>query len=145
MIFCSFLMDAMIGILFGHWCIHGQSMRMPLAFGVFYILRHMFMMVYSVQPYEGYYWQYPGFPSFMIAYGETNDFFYSGHVGACILAFHEFTKQGWSKLRWFCIFTMVCQFSLMLITRGHFFIDLVSGILFADYIYKEVDKFMEGR
>jgi hypothetical protein len=29
----------------------------------------------------------------------------------------------------------------MLVTRGHFFIDLISGAIFADYIYKEVDKY----
>ena len=27
---------------------------------------------------EGFYWEYPGFPSFVVPYGRTSDFFFSG-------------------------------------------------------------------
>lgn len=27
---------------------------------------------------EGYYWSYPGFPSYVVPYGNTSDFFFSG-------------------------------------------------------------------
>ena len=32
---------------------------------------------------------------------------------------------------------------VLLITRGHFFIDLVTGAIFADWIYTKVDFFLE--
>jgi len=30
---------------------------------------------------SGYIWHYPGFPSLVVPYAATNDFFFSGHVG----------------------------------------------------------------
>ena len=138
-------MDVLILILFGAWFLKGDSIRLPLVYGAFYLLRTVFMLVYSVQPYDGYYWKYPGFPSFIVAYGETNDFYFSGHVGACILAWHEYTQNGWMRGRWFSVFALFCQVFVMLVTRGHFFIDMVSGAIFADYIWKEINGWMEKR
>lgn len=143
MIFCGALMDVMILSLFINWVIRGTSVRLVVVFSCFYGLRAICMMVYAVEPYEGYYWEYPGFPSLIIAYGETNDFFYSGHVGACILCFHEYTKNGWTRFRWYCIFTAIMQVIVLLITRGHFFIDLVSGAIFADWLWHKVNNQLE--
>jgi hypothetical protein len=57
---------------------------------------------------EGYLWDYPGFPSIFIPYGKTNDFFYSGHVGLCVIVFHELITA--KKYRWaaypFCAGTL---------------------------------------
>lgn len=34
----------------------------------------------------GYIWEYPGFPSLVVPYGPTNDFFYSGHMGGSLIS-----------------------------------------------------------
>ena len=38
---------------------------------------------------EGFYWNYPGFPSLFVPYGMTTDFIYSGHVGILIICMME--------------------------------------------------------
>ena len=43
MIFCSALMDVMILTLFFHWFWYGDSMRMPIVYGAFYLLRVLCM------------------------------------------------------------------------------------------------------
>lgn len=93
--------------------------------------------------YEGYYWEYPGFPSLFVPYGATNDFFFSGHVGCCILIFLEFGKMKWHKLKWLCLVNAACQILLMLITRGHYSIDMLSGAVFAHYSTIIVQSFYE--
>ena len=59
-----------------------------------------------------------------------------------MLCFHEYTKIGWSRFRWMCAFSALMQVIVLLITRGHFFIDLVSGAIFADWLYGKVDRFL---
>lgn len=39
----------------------------------------------------GYLWDYPGFPSLVVPYGATNDFFYSGHAGGATLVMFEYS------------------------------------------------------
>jgi hypothetical protein len=84
---------------------------------------------------DGYLWDFPGFYSVTVPYGKTNDFFFSGHIGCCMICFCEFKAVNWNKFAYFSIFTMVFQFSLMIALRGHYMIDLVSGIVFAHYFW----------
>jgi hypothetical protein len=136
-------MDVMVIVLFGYYAIHGRSFRLPLTYFLFYGVRFICQAVYAMKPYEGFYWDYPGFPSLVVPYGATNDFFYSGHVGCCMLCFLEFGRMGWYKIRWLCIFTMVCQVLLMTVTRGHYSIDMISGFFFAHYFYLLTEKYID--
>ena len=76
-----------------------------------------------------------------IPYGKTNDFFFSGHVGCCIINFLEFRANSWYKFSWFSMVTCILQFSLMVCLRGHYFIDLVSGIIFAHYAWMLSERY----
>lgn len=78
---------------------------------------------------EGIYWPYPGFPSIVVPYGATSDFFYSGHVGfLTILSLQWFKFWNESDKRskvafgmfWFAIIATVIMAFTMLIFRTHF-------------------------
>ena len=88
-----------------------------------------------MEKYEGFYWDYPGFPSIAVPYGGTNDFFYSGHIGCCVLCFLEFKHYGWVRARYLCLVIMTCNIMLLLVTRGHYTIDMIAGAIFAHYFY----------
>jgi hypothetical protein len=91
---------------------------------------------------DGYLWEYPGFPAIAISYLKTNDFFYSGHVGLPMILALEFKKLGcFMCLFWISIFTMLLEAFTMIVTRGHYCIDLITGIIVAHYIYMLVDEF----
>jgi len=103
----------------------------------------------------GFYFDFPGFPSLVIAYGSTNDFFYSGHVGACIMCHLEFKRwasdmkdahviRRWTIAKWLSLVACAIQMILMLITRGHYFIDIVGGLIFGHYFYMIVGSWFDG-
>jgi hypothetical protein len=43
-------------------------------------------------------YSYPGVPSVTISYFDTNDFYFSGHVGSCTIYTMELIALGWSKM-----------------------------------------------
>lgn len=89
---------------------------------------------------EGFIWEYPGFPSIMVSYLKTNDFFYSGHVGLPVLLMCEFYILKYYYMFGFCIATFFIEFFTMLATRGHYTIDLITGAIFAHYIFQNVER-----
>jgi len=76
-----------------------------------------------------------------VPYGKTNDFFFSGHVGCCIINMLEFRAFGWYRFAWFSLATGVMQILLMIALRGHYFIDLISGVIFAHYIWMMAERY----
>lgn len=74
-------------------------------------------------------------------YGKTNDFFFSGHVGCCVINILEFNAFGWYRFGWFSFATCIMQIMLMISLRGHYFIDLVSGVIFAHYIWMMAERY----
>jgi hypothetical protein len=91
---------------------------------------------------EGYLWEYPGFPAIAVSYLYTNDFFFSGHVGVPIILGLEFRKMGSNIFFYFAIFTVIVEAFTMIVTRGHYIIDLITGVIVAHYIYILVNDFI---
>lgn len=56
---------------------------------------------------EGFLYSYPGFPSITVPYHDTNDFFYSGHIGQCAMVFYEYKAAKWNKWAGFAMFVLV--------------------------------------
>jgi hypothetical protein len=52
-------------------------------------------------------WDFPGFYSITVPYGRTNDFFFSGHIGCCMINFCEYSRNKWNKMAWFSILCLV--------------------------------------
>ena len=90
---------------------------------------------------EGYLWEYPGFPSVTVSYLKTNDFFFSGHVGFPIIIALESHKLNKKYLMVFCLFTSFFEAFTMIVTRGHYIIDIITGMAMAHYFYIVVEKY----
>ena len=91
---------------------------------------------------EGYLWEYPGFPSLTVSYLKTNDFFFSGHVGLPLLMICELYKMQKFKMIFFCTFTLILEFFTMIALRGHYSIDLVTGVFMAHYCFIFTEKYI---
>lgn len=91
---------------------------------------------------EGFIWEYPGFPSIMVSYLKTNDFFYSGHVGLPVLLMCEFKILKRYYMFAFCLATFFIEAFTMIATRGHYTIDLITGAIFAHYIFQNVERYI---
>ena len=90
---------------------------------------------------DGYDWGFPGFMSIFVPYGETADFFYSGHVGICMIMFLEFWAVKWYFMAFYSIFTMHAQVFLMIALRSHYTMDMISGVIFAHYLWILSEKY----
>jgi hypothetical protein len=89
---------------------------------------------------EGYLWADPGFFSIAVSYLKTNDFFFSGHVGVPVIIGLEFKNMGIYSMFYFSLFTICFEAFTMVVTRGHYCIDLITGVIVAHYIYIHVEK-----
>jgi hypothetical protein len=54
----------------------------------------------------GFIWKYPGFPSLVVPYQPTNDYFFSGHMGGALIATLEWKKNGYKSMMYLGIATM---------------------------------------
>ena len=142
MIFSSLLMDTIVVSLFAYFLFSRKAAmwRIPLEFTLFYGLRFGCLALFAMKMPQGFYWEYPGFYSLTVPYGWTNDFFFSGHIGACALCMLEFWPSKWrmesrSKcIMWgISLLSLFAQIFVMLVTRGHYTIDLIAGLVFAHY------------
>jgi len=135
MILCSGLLDFMTLSSCYYWARYSTTWRFLLAMGVFYSLRSMTtnLVIYEIP--KGYNWGYPGVMSLFVPYGATADFFYSGHVGTCVLQYNEFHSNGKSNWAAFCIVTMLFQIFMMVALRSHYTLDMLAAVIFAHYIY----------
>ena len=91
---------------------------------------------------EGFFWGYPGFPSFSVPYFEANDFFYSGHAGTCIVVLMEFKAMVGTKFALYGAFVLICQCMLLTISRNHYSIDLITGAIMAHWCIINTERFV---
>ena len=134
-ILASILLDSTFLLAILSWFIYDKYWSALITIAFFYGIRGFLQNIYRnmVPKDNGWIWYYPNFPSICVNYFEGNDFFFSGHVGICILnAFFAVYRKHY-------IFSGICFFAgsfeafLVLITRTHYTIDIPIGFFFAHY------------
>eukprot|EP01017_Pseudomicrothorax_dubius_P016708 TRINITY_DN1891_c0_g1_i27.p1 TRINITY_DN1891_c0_g1~~TRINITY_DN1891_c0_g1_i27.p1 ORF type:complete len:231 (+),score=19.03 TRINITY_DN1891_c0_g1_i27:59-751(+) len=116
----SLLMDIVYLSLFFHWVAKGTSSRILITALSFYAFRGMVMNLALLGFPHGYVWDHPGFPSIVVPYGRTSDFFFSGHCGFLMICASEYMTIG---LKWAGVFTHLVNLymaAVMLICRIHY-------------------------
>jgi hypothetical protein len=131
----SWCIDLLFITLFGNWIFKGSSFRLVVAYVLFYGTRAVFQAI-CVLPYpQGMIWLFPVAPSLVVPYGISSDFFWSGHVGFCIIAASEFFQKKWyigMVLAWL---VAIYESIVMLSNRNHYTIDLFAGAVIAHYMH----------
>jgi hypothetical protein len=141
MICSSSLMDINVIMSLYTFLRYSETYRFAVALAIFFGLRAT-LVCFCKSPYpEGYNWGYPGIMALFVPYGRTADFFYSGHVGICMIIQLEHREYKRLKMAAYTIFTMCCQIFLMVVCRAHYTIDLVSGLVYAHYIWILVNEY----
>jgi len=136
-IISSFLIDYSIIALIYVWVSYGKTWQPLISILVFYGFRGLCNYLY----------EFPGIWSFSVSYHKTTDFFFSGHVGINFISAFEINRLGFTKTALISIIGVFYQIFVMVNVRGHFFIDLIAGLLSAhysiilsDYIHKYVSR-----
>ena len=106
-----------------------------MAFAAFYGFRFMLQCSFTLPYPVGYAWDYPGFPSATIKYGRSNDFFFSGHMGCCAMLIMEYWSCEFYKMTILTCFAMICNFTMLIVLRSHYSVDLFSGFIYGHYVW----------
>jgi hypothetical protein len=140
----SWCIDLIFLGMFLPWIYNGESLRLILAYALYYGFRALLQYI-CVLPYPtGMIWIFPVAPSLTVPFGVTSDFFPSGHVGFCIIAASEFFKRKWYVPVLLAWLIAVYETIVMLSARGHYTIDLISGAVMAHYFYEWAHSFSTG-
>jgi hypothetical protein len=137
LIFTALLVDLAMLTTFYFWIFKWTDWVILYAIMLFYGVRGMLILnLFQLTFPDGYNFYYPGFPSIAVCYLATNDFFYSGHIGFPIIFALEYWRKGEKYLVIPCVTISILEGAMMLITRGHYSIDLIFGVIFAHYFHK---------
>ena len=116
------------------WAIYSIDWRYFINIMLFYGIRYIMNESSRLRCPDLIYLPYPGVPSIVVGYIQGSDFFFSGHCGFPILSMMEFI---WVKKFWLASysgFVILVETFLMEISREHYTIDIIVGVIFAHYI-----------
>jgi len=137
----SMIVDFLLLSFAVRYVMFGKSCRELVFLVSFYGFRAVIQGLFLMKFPEGLAWDRPPFPSLTVSYALTSDFFYSGHLGVVTFCALENHKAKNYLLAWVSVFSIVFEFFVMVVLRGHYTIDLISGIVFAHYIWIVSGKF----
>jgi hypothetical protein len=84
-------------VLFGMviWGILGETIRPTVAIFFLLLFRQLSQFFVGEPIPQGMIWHYPGFPSLVVTYYTTFDFFFSGHTASATLSALEIGHRGY--------------------------------------------------
>ena len=118
----------------------GTTLRIACTLGMFYPLRNVIQAVFLMGRPVGFLWFFPGIPSLTVPYFDTNDFYFSGHVGSTTIFSSEYLAMRWHKMSAFCITLVVDVWIALMFMRTHYIIDFTSGYVFARFVHRIGEK-----
>jgi len=133
MIYAGFLMDMTFLVALLCFFVKFQTYRLVCAFIVFMLTRAFVQNVFLMSRPAGFAWFNPGMPALTVPYHDTNDFYFSGHVGSSTILTLEFFLNGYPVLGLAALFVLVNQWVLLMLVRTHYIIDRVTGLLLAHW------------
>lgn len=135
LIISALLMDILAVCFVFRFLLYATSWQAPICVVIFYGIRSAVQAMFVMEFPDGYIWDYPGFPSLVVTYKETSDFFYSGHMGFIVISFLDNLSYRNFFLVGLSIVSFSVEFFVLLFTRVHYSIDLFTGILLAHYFW----------
>jgi hypothetical protein len=109
-----------------------RESRPLLALWLILIIRQLCQASVSMPAPEGMIWRYPGFPSLMVTYNTSTDFFFSGHMALATVIAAELTAQGAPRGKQALAWTVAAVQAIVILSmRFHYLTDVVTGCLAA--------------
>jgi hypothetical protein len=109
-----------------------RESRPLLTLWLILILRQVCQATISVPAPEGMIWHYPGFPSVIVTYGTSTDFFFSGHMALATAVACELTVQRAPRWKQAMAWSFAgLQAIVILSMRFHYFTDVAAGFFAA--------------
>jgi len=140
LIACSFFMDVMFFSLGAYWIFYGNSSRLIVSTLIFYFVRAAVQQMFLCPYPDNYSWDDPGFPSIVVPYGRSSDFFFSGHIGFVTICMSEWLKYKKYLMAFLLSLGGIYTAFILLVYRAHYSIDIFTGIIFGSWTHMMIDK-----
>jgi len=130
LIISSGIIDLLGLFLLGRWLFSG-TVRPFLALVIVLGLRQITQALVALPTPPNAIWHYPGFPSLLVTYGVSNDYFFSGHTAIAVLGAIELARF---RRRWLTAIGMVIvlfEVATVLVLRAHYTMDVFTGAVTA--------------
>jgi len=106
---------------------YAKTARIVFTILIFYGVRAVFQAWFLFQFPQHMIFDDPGYPSLMVPYGVTSDFYFSGHCGFLLIICLEMYHEGYKKLVLLHCFMLTFMATLLIFTRGHYSIGIFSS------------------
>jgi PAP2 superfamily protein len=133
LIVSSGIIDILGIFLLGMW-IFGRTVRPFLGLVILLGLRQLIEGLVALPRPPNAIWHYPGFPSLLVTYGVSNDFFFSGHTAIAVLGAIEITRLRRNWLTAVAGLIVIFEIGTVLVLRAHYTMDVFTGAIAALYI-----------
>jgi PAP2 superfamily C-terminal len=128
LIVSSGIIDLLGIFLLARW-IFGASLRPFLGLVIVLGLRQVIQSLVALPAPANSIWHYPGFPSLLVTYSVSNDYFFSGHTAIAVLAVTEIARLRKHWLAALGILVAVFEIATVLVLRAHYTMDVFTGIV----------------
>ncbi|MGA3087949.1 MAG: phosphatase PAP2-related protein [Terriglobales bacterium] len=128
LIVSSGVIDLLGIFLLARW-IFSASIRPFLGLVIVLGLRQIMQWLVALPAPRNAIWHYPGFPSLLVTYGVSNDYFFSGHTAIAVLGVTEIARMGRRWLTALGVLIIVFEIATVLILRVHYTMDVFTGIM----------------
>ena len=133
LIISSAIIDLLGVFLLGRW-LFGATLRPFLALVIVLGLRQIMQALVALPTPPNAIWHYPGFPSLLVTYGVSNDYFFSGHTAIAVLGAIELARLRRHWITAMGIVIVLFEVATVLILRAHYTMDVFTGVLAALWI-----------
>lgn len=138
LIISSAMIDLLGIFLLARWLL-GASLRPFLALVILLGLRQILQALVGLPAPMGSIWHYPGFPSLLVTYGVSNDYFFSGHTAIAVLGARELAGFGRRWLTAVGVVVVLFEVATVLVLRAHYTMDVFTGAVTALYVSTVAD------
>lgn len=133
LIITSALID-LLGIFLLASAVLGRTLRPFLGLLLLFVLRQACQGLCALPTPPGMIWHNPGFPSLLVTYGTTTDFFFSGHTAIAVYGAAELARLGRRWLTAVGIAVAAAEAATVIVLRAHYTMDVFAGIVAALWI-----------
>lgn len=139
LIVSSALIDLLAIFLLLRW-LFGASVRPFLGLFLLMVTRQIVQAFCALPAPPDVIWHYPGFPSLLVTYPVTGDFFFSGHTAIAVFAATEIARL---KKRWLTfgsVLIVLFEILTVLVLRAHYTMDVFTGLIVALWVASFVER-----
>jgi PAP2 superfamily C-terminal len=130
LIITSALID-LFGLYLLGSAIFGPTLRPFIAILILFGVRQSCQAICSLPTPAGAIWRYPGFPSLLVTYGTSNDFFFSGHTAISALGAIELAHNAPGLLAVIGVIVTAVEAMTVIVLRAHYTMDVCAALFTA--------------